>query len=644
MKNIITTLVFAVCSLTVFGQAPFQKTALNSRQLPAGVKPIDKAQVDAVKGSRMPASSGSRAVQQIISDFDAVDEITCVDNSGTYERFIWDLNSNYDPADTNRFALTWGVVAVDTLYDANTLIGYPRSSTPVTIDSIDFFVTHENTQGTPDTIQLSVYAWQGNFGLAVNAQEEITNAKLYDTLIITTTSLTPSASQLGVLTIYPDVQLTYPNNRFLVGVHFYGDTANHTFTVLAGYCDACGGACFGTTSVFELNSLWRMIAWAGTTDLTGINSIAYNCNGDGIVGDPEECEEFPIQNYAFTSYLTIDPALTSDITASDNSICPGETVSLSVNPIGGTGPYSVSWEPQSAGLTNPFSPTTNASPTTTTDYIATIIDATPDTITKTIRVTVNAITVSINDTELSVGCGQTTNLDSVVVGGTVTGATFAWSNGVNTLTNPNVGSGTYTIVATNSLGCSATDAVTVTIPGVDQVLNFSTGLVNNIGCQDLPVNFQNTSARLTGWSWSWTFGDNSSNISLAQDPSYTYSATGSYIVTLSADSSGCSVAPATKTVTINICPGIEESWLSTHVEMYPNPTKGMVTLNFTDIDGKTGVIGIYDIAGKLVVEEPISVAGNAQKVLNLSALSEGVYFVKIQLGDGLTMRKLNVTR
>lgn len=640
MKNTISSLVIMALSLSVFGQSQFQKTAITGG-LPAGVKPIDRAQVESLKASRMPALNGSRAAQNIVVDFDAVDEITCVDNSGTYERFIWDLNTNYDAADTNRFALTWGVVAVDTLYDANTLVGYPRSSTPVTIDSIDFYITHENTQGTPDTIQLTVYQWQGALGLQVNAQEKIVNAVLYDTLIITTTSLTPAANQLGVVTIYPDLQLTYPNNRYLVGVHFYGDTANHTFTVLSGYCDACGGACFASTSVFELNSLWRMIAWAGTTDLTGINGIAYDCNQNGNVGEPEECEEFPIQNFVFTSYLTIDPALTSDITVSDNSVCPGETVSLSVNPIGGTGPYSVSWTP-TTGLTNPFSSSTNATVSATTTYTATIIDATPDTITKTVTVTVNGITIDAG-ADQNIGCGQTANL-TAIAGGVVTGATFAWSNGVNTLNNPNVGAGTYTITATNSLGCSASDAVTVAIPGVTQVLNFNTGLANNIGCKDTLITFTNTSSSTAGWSWAWSFGDGSGNISTAQSPSYSYSATGTYTVTLNADSGGCSVAPVSKTVTINNCfSGIEESWLSTRVEMYPNPTKGMVTLNFTDIDGKTGVVGIYDVTGKLVVEEPVSVAGNAQKVLNLSTLAEGVYFVKIQLGDGLTMRKLHVT-
>lgn len=99
-----------------------------------------------------------------------------------------------------------------------------------------------------------------------------------------------------------------------------------------------------------------------------------------------------------------------------------------------------------------------------------------------------------------------------------------------------------------------------------------------------------------------------------------------------------------KNLTIQNCVGIEETSLSNHIEMYPNPTTGVVTLAFNDLKGSTGTIGVYDVAGKLVVEEPVSVSGSIQKTLNLSTVADGVYFVKIQLGNDVLMRKLNVTR
>jgi len=639
MKNIVTTLVISVLFLGVFGQTPFPKKTVSPGFFPAGIQSIDKAQVDALKNRRLQANSGSRAVQQIVVDYDAADEIVTTDEGGTYDRLIWDLNSNFTDDDTNRFALTWAVTRFDTLYDADGQVRYPLSSTPVTLDSLWVFFTHQNTTGTPDTIEVSVYKWQGALGIQVNAQEEIINQEWYDTLIITTTSLTAAANQLGQMLITPNLSLP-ANTKFSVGVHFYGDTTNSTFTILAGSGDRCGGACFAYPSVFDLNSLWRMIAWSGQNNLTGINGIAFNCNGNGVVGEPEECEEFPIQNYAITAFLTIDPALTASVSPAE-TICPGETVALSVSPVGGTPPYNVSWNP-TTGLTNPFSPTTNASVNATTTYTATIIDGTPDTIYKSVTITVNAISVDAG-ADQNVGCGQTATL-TATPGGVVTGATFSWSNGVNTLNNPNVGAGTYTITATNSFGCSATDNVTVAIPGVNQALSFNINVANNIGCRNAAISFTNTSTNKTGWSWAWDFGDNSGNISTAQDPSYTYSATGTYTITLNADSSGCSVSAYSKNLTIQNCVGIEETSLSNHIEMYPNPTTGVVTLAFNDLKGSTGTIGVYDVAGKLVVEEPVSVSGSIQKTLNLSTVADGVYFVKIQLGNDVLMRKLNVTR
>ncbi len=634
-----------VC-LTAFGQIAINKKAITADQLPP-MQRIDKAQVAALK-SHSAAQSNGRAQQQIILDYDAVDGLVTTDAGGVYDYFIWNLNSKYNVQDTNIFALHWGVVVYDTLYDAENLVAFPFSSTSVKIDSIQTYITHQNITGNADTVLISVYRYEGTVGLRINnnnqnqAGQQIINQVLYDTMIISTTSLTGAPNIAEPLSIYPNLQLAQ-GEKFLVGVHFYGDTAN-TFTILAGYGERCGGACAmgqgAWTSAFELNSWWRIIAWVGTNNLTGVNGIAYNCDGDGIIGEKEECEEFSIQNFAITTFVTIDPALTSTVSAGA-SVCPGTSVTMSVNPVGGTPPYNVAWTP-TTGLSAPFSPTTNVTATTTTTYTATIIDNDNDTITKTVTVTVNAITVNAG-IDQNINCGETADL-LANASGQVSGATFLWSNLVNTLNNPGVGAGTYTITASNSFGCSTSDAVQVVIPGVDQVLSFTTGLPNNIGCNGETIQLTNTSKRITGWAWLWDFDDNG-NISTGQSPQYIFNTNGTYTVSLSADSAGCTVQSVTKTVTIQTCiPGFEESELSKHVEMYPNPTTGLFTISFSDVGSRTGVVGIYDIRGALIVEEPVSVAGNTQKTVNLSAVADGVYFVKVQLGDDVMMRKLTLSR
>ncbi|HXH19822.1 MAG TPA: T9SS type A sorting domain-containing protein, partial [Chitinophagales bacterium] len=246
--------------------------------------------------------------------------------------------------------------------------------------------------------------------------------------------------------------------------------------------------------------------------------------------------------------------------------------------------------------------------------------------------------------DVNISCGQTANL-TATVSGTVTGATFQWNNGVNTLNNPNVGAGTYSITATNSFGCSSTDAVVVAIPGVSQVLSFNTGLPNNIGCRNVAIQFTNTSSTLANWNWSWNFGDGSGNISFAQNPTYTYTQNGTYTVTLSADSAGCSVQDATKVVTIQTCTGIADSYLSQLIDVYPNPTSGLFTISFREVGSKAAVVNIYDIRGALITEQPVTVNGSdSQKSFTLSKAADGIYFVKIQMGDEVLMKKLILSR
>jgi len=240
--------------------------------------------------------------KNILLDYDAVDEIAATDSGGVYERFIWNLNTNY-PDNGSVNGLSWAIVRFDTLVDADSLQGYMFDK-PLRIDSILVFFTHENTTATPDTIRISIYRYEGVSGLQVNAQEQIINQVLFDTLIITTTSLTPTINTVDVLAIYPRLQLA-AGERFLAGVHFYGDTAN-TFTLVAGYPDFCNALCAAAPSVFDSNSIYRYIYWEGGNRFTGINSISYDCDSDLVAGEADVCELFFIQNLAISAYLTYD--------------------------------------------------------------------------------------------------------------------------------------------------------------------------------------------------------------------------------------------------------------------------------------------------------------------------------------------------
>lgn len=84
---------------------------------------------------------------------------------------------------------------------------------------------------------------------------------------------------------------------------------------------------------------------------------------------------------------------------------------------------------------------------------------------------------------------------------------------------------------------------------------------------------------------------------------------------------------------------IEDATLATYevskkdiFRVYPNPTVDVV--NF-DVAGKINSVEVYDAAGKLV-----KTAKDGAKSLNVSALSEGSYVVKVQTENGAHTQKL----
>ncbi|MCO6499965.1 MAG: PKD domain-containing protein [Vicingus serpentipes] len=118
------------------------------------------------------------------------------------------------------------------------------------------------------------------------------------------------------------------------------------------------------------------------------------------------------------------------------------------------------------------------------------------------------------------------------------GASYLWSTGETTETITPPSSGTYSVTITpfSGAGCGITLDTTVTIGPTSVTADFS----NTMACINVPFDFTDLSTEVntTITTWAWDFGDGGT--STQQNPSHTFSSSGTFNVTLTVTSdNGC---------------------------------------------------------------------------------------------------------
>jgi large repetitive protein len=230
------------------------------------------------------------------------------------------------------------------------------------------------------------------------------------------------------------------------------------------------------------------------------------------------------------------------------NICSGGSATIST-----TGGSTYSWTPTTGlSCSNCANPT--ASPTATTTYTVTSTNASGCPSTGTVTVNV------VPPPTLTVNSGTICSGSSMVL--TASGAnSYSWSpstglsatTGASVTASPSVTT-SYTVTGSNP-GCpntTATATVTVTqrpTPNFTAAGNFCAGSAS--------VNFTNTSTNTTGGTtYAWTFTGGTPATSTAANPTgVTWGTAGTYNVTLTATTSGCSNS-VTIPITINPVPTV----------------------------------------------------------------------------------------
>ncbi|MFH2096815.1 MAG: T9SS type A sorting domain-containing protein, partial [Bacteroidota bacterium] len=87
----------------------------------------------------------------------------------------------------------------------------------------------------------------------------------------------------------------------------------------------------------------------------------------------------------------------------------------------------------------------------------------------------------------------------------------------------------------------------------------------------------------------------------------------------------------------------EEITLEDNINIYPNPTSGIVNISFSDMETGNVKVMVYDIYGRVVLNGPV-VEYMQDYTLNLSEMDSGLYLISIE-ADGLILnRKITLVK
>jgi len=252
----------------------------------------------------------------------------------------------------------------------------------------------------------------------------------------------------------------------------------------------------------------------------------------------------------------------------------------------------------------------------------------------------DAITVDVNITAASCSNSGDGSIQVNSISGGVPPYTVAWSNGGTALINGSLMQGNYVLSITDSVGCVQNINYTVTqSSSLLAGFNMSTDTVYLLN--NAPVVFTNTS--VGGLSYSWDFGDGSAPDN-SQNPLYVYKFEGTYTVTLLVSDGSCTDTVTQTIVVINAesPTGVNEVAFSNDVNVFSDNTNQTLVVTFNFVSTEKAKIQIMNSLGQKVISDREEYVQKNKLVFDFLDKSKGVYYVSIQVGKELLMRKVVV--
>ena len=224
--------------------------------------------------------------------------------------------------------------------------------------------------------------------------------------------------------------------------------------------------------------------------------------------------------------------------------------------------------------------------------------------------------------------------DSVLLTAGPNGETYLWSTNETTQSIYASLAGDYTVTKTDSIGCSLSDTVTVSVTPSPTPAFGITGdkvLFSNLSFSD-----QSTGSVI---SWFWDFGDGTT--STQPNPTHAYASIDSFDVCLTVDDGTCTRTTC-ETIFIDVFSGIYGYHPGIELLVYPNPSQDFTQVELTVPRESDAEVSIRDLSGKLLLRENLGYASQFNHQLDVSGLARGLYIFTVKIGNQPLHLKLEV--
>lgn len=148
-----------------------------------------------------------------------------------------------------------------------------------------------------------------------------------------------------------------------------------------------------------------------------------------------------------------------------------------------------------------------------------------------------------------------------------------------------------------------------------------------------------------GSSYQWTVPANASIISGqgTNQISVNFTGPGGVVSVTETTVSGCVGSPVN--VTVNCLTQLSEQGSeATNLNIYPNPASGIVNLSFETRENLAYKISLHDLSGKEIYLFEGSNHGKFQQQFDFTSLSNGMYLLKVNLGEKMEVKRLVINK